>query len=321
MAKRLKVKQDEEYSIKELMEMFVAEKRAEGRSSQTLESYKNSFKKFFSCFDEDIRSIDVSKGTIIHFQAFMQKAENLHLSSMNHYLRDIRTFFNWCFDGGYISEKIEVKMIKGQEVLKETYTDEEISALVEEPKKNASFVEWRTWAIVNWVLATGNRIETIVNIKMGDIHFGRDEIVIRSQKNKKATVIPMASSLKRVLRIYIQKCRSSASDEKYLFCNITEEQLTTKALQSALYDYNKKRGVKKTSAHALRHTFAKLYVMNGGDVLRLQKLLGHSTLEMTRHYVNLFGTDLKKGYDDVVPLNSFSTAKGKKKQKVKVEKD
>lgn len=319
MAKRLKVKQDEEYSVNELMEMFVAEKKAEGRSPQTLESYYNSFKKFISCIGDNTKSVDIDKGTIIHYQNYLQKAETLHLSSMNHYLRDIRTFLNWCYSNGYISNKIDVKMIKGQEEAKETYTDEEIIALVEEPKKNASFVEWRTWAIVNWILATGNRIETIVNVQMGDIHFGRDEILIREQKNKKATTIPLAATLKRALRKYIQKCRSNASDEKFLFCNITEEKLTTKALQSALYDYNRKRGVEKTSAHALRHTFAKIYIMNGGDVLRLQKILGHSTLEMTRHYVNLFGADLKKGYDDVVPLSGFVAQKGKKKQRVKVE--
>ena len=319
MAKRLQVKKDVDYSVKELMEMFIAEKKAEGRSPQTLESYNNSFKKFISCFGEEMLSKGIGKGTIIHYQNFLQKSEKLHLESMNHYLRDLRTFLNWCFTNCYISEKIEVKMIKGQEVAKETYTDEEIIALVEEPDKNASFVEWRTWAIVNWILATGHRIETIVNLKMGDLHFGRDEIIIRAQKNKKASTAPMASSLKSVLRIYIQKCRSSASDEKYLFCNITEEKLTTKALQSALYDYNRKRGVNKTSAHVLRHTYAKNFILNGGDVLRLQHLLGHSTLEMTKHYVNLYGPDLKKGYDDVVPLNRFVKAKGKKKQKIKLE--
>ena len=318
MAKRLKVKLDTEYTVKELMESFIAEKKAEGRAKQTLDSYNNSFKKFFFCFDEETTTKEINKGMIIHYKNHLEKGENLQLASINHYLRDLRTFINWCYDEQYIPEKVEVKLVKGQEEIIETYTDVELALLLEEPKKGANFVEWRTWAIVNWILAPGNRIETIVNIKIGDIHFGRDEIIIREQKNKKATTIPLASTLKRVLRKYINVCRPNAADSKYLFCNITDEQLTTKALQSALYDYNKKRGVKKTSAHALRHTFAKQYILNGGETFRLQKLLGHSTLEMTRHYVNLFGADLKKGFDDIVPLNNYTKPKGKKKQTVKV---
>lgn len=318
MGKRLRVKQDEEYSVKDLSEIFLAEKKAEGRSKGTIESYDNSFKKFFFCFDEKMTTKEINKGMVIHYMNYLQKGENLHLASINHYLRDLRTFVNWCYIEGYINEKVDVKMVKGQEEVIETYSEEEIKLLVAEPNKKASFVEWRTWAIVNWILATGNRIETIVNIKIGDVHFGRDEIIIREQKNKSTSFIPLASGLKRSLRTYINKCRSNASDDKYLFCNIEDEQLTTKALQSALYDYNKKRGVNKTSAHALRHTFAKMYILNGGDTFRLQKILGHSTLEMTRHYVNLFGADLKRGYDDIVPLNSLLEPKGKKKQRVRV---
>ena len=321
MGKRLKVKQNEEYTIKDLMDSFIAEKKAEGRSVSTLESYSNSFKKFFFCFDENTSTKEMNKGMLIHYMNFLQKGEDLHLASINHYLRDFRTFANWCYDEGYISEKLDVKLVKGQEEIIETYTEEEVKLLLAEPKKNAAFVEWRTWAIVNWILATGNRIETIVNIKIGDVHFGRDEIIIREQKNKKSSYIPLASGLKRVLRTYISKCRANASDEKYLFCNIEDEKLTTKALQSALYDYNRKRGVNKTSAHALRHTFAKMYILNGGDTFRLQKILGHSQLEMTKHYVNLFGADLKRGYDDIVPINNLAEPKGKKKQKIRVTED
>ena len=100
MSKRLKVKQDEEYSVKELMENFISEKRAEGRSIQTIESYNNSFKKFFFCFDEEMSTKEIDKGMVLHYMNYLQKPENLHLASINHYLRDLRTFVNWCYAEG-----------------------------------------------------------------------------------------------------------------------------------------------------------------------------------------------------------------------------
>lgn len=79
--------------------------------------------------------------------------------------------------------------------------------------------------------------------------------------------------------------------DDYLFVNELGEQMTRNAMQHAIARYNKKRGVEKTSIHAFRHTFAKHYITSGGDAFKLQRLLGHSTLDVTLNYVNLYGTD------------------------------
>jgi integrase/recombinase XerD len=45
--------------------------------------------------------------------------------------------------------------------------------------------------------------------------------------------------------------------------------------------------------------------MNGGDILKLQQLLGHKSLDMVKEYVALFGQDLKKDYDKFNPLDGL----------------
>ena len=81
------------------------------------------------------------------------------------------------------------------------------------------------------------------------------------------------------------------------------EQLTENALRLAVARYNKSRGVTKTSIHLFRHTFARKYLIDcGGDAFTLQKLMGHSTLKMTKHYCAIFDADIAKNYDNFSPL-------------------
>ena len=82
-----------------------------------------------------------------------------------------------------------------------------------------------------------------------------------------------------------------------MFCNQFGKQFATEGLQTAIVRYNHGRGVSKTSVHLFRHTFAKKWILSGGDIFRLQKLLGHSSLEIVKEYVNIFGADLKAQYD------------------------
>lgn len=55
-----------------------------------------------------------------------------------------------------------------------------------------------------------------------------------------------------------------------------------RALRAAKIDLPKGQ-----AAHVLRHSFASHFVMNGGDILTLQKILGHSTVNMTMRYAHL----------------------------------
>lgn len=312
---------DEDLKVVDVMEEFITEKKADGRSYKTIESYNNSFAKYLQYFGKEMTIGQINRSTMYQYKAHLVKVEELAVASINHYLRDLRTFINWCDERAYLVESFKVEMVKGQQEMVEVYSEEELQKLLERPRDTDSFVDWRSWTIVNWILATGNRVSTIVNIKIGDIHFGRKEIVIREQKNKKTSVIPLSSKLSSVLKTYIKKCLTEMGDEDYLFCNQYGEYLTDRALETSIRRYNKSRGVDKTSSHALRHTFAKNWVVNGGDVFRLQKLLGHSTLEMTRHYVNLFGADLKKDFEDFAPLDNLTKGQGgSKKVKMKVDK-
>ena len=216
VCKKIKRRADQERNVWELFRMFKNEKKILGLSESTLQNYEDSLKRFMDymeCTDAPIQEIDYDD--VLSFTQGLQE-EELSVSSINHYLRDIRAFFNWCSKSGYC-RKIEVKLVKGQETVKETYSEEELKALLEKPQGD-SYCEWRCWAIINWILATGNREKTVCNVRMRDINLPDEEIVLQQTKNKKIQIIPMSTELSFVLTQFIRDFRSEADDDEFLFC-------------------------------------------------------------------------------------------------------
>lgn len=297
---------ERELTLQEAFDDFIQEKEALNKSAATIRSYTDSFKIWHNYLESSDYSLDVKDVDASYVYSFMNHSLNNEMkpTSLNHYLRDTRAFLYWCMEK-HLCSSFKVKLATEQEVVKETYSDEDMAKLLVRPAKKTSFAEWRTWAIINWIYATGNRASTITNIRIGDVNFTKREININATKNNKAMIIPLSLALATVLNEYIRKWRADAGNQDYLFCNIGEEQLTVNALKHSLRDYNKKRDVEMTSIHALRHTFAKQWIRNTGDVFRLQKMLGHSTLEMTRRYVNMFNEDLKEGFETYNPLDKI----------------
>lgn len=128
-------------------------------------------------------------------------------------------------------------------------------------------------------------------------------ITINKTKNRKAQVIPMSKALSEVLIGYLQ-VRGGEPDD-YLFCNSVGSKANLRTYQSLLASYNQKKGISKTSAHLYRHTFAKNWIINGGDIFRLQKILGHSDLTVVKEYVNMFSNDLAIDFNKFNPLDNM----------------
>lgn len=311
VCKKIKRKSYTDFTVSEVFDLFKTEKIAYGITEKTINNYRDSLKRFHQVLEIDnFKLNEIDRDDIIAFISEMQEI-GVKPVTINHYLRELKAFFNWCFEQNYIEEKIEIKFVKGQETVKETYTEEELKMLLQMPVED-NYCAWRSWAIINWILATGNRERTICNIRICDLNISEKEIILRETKNKKAQIIPMSSELVVVIKTFLREFRSDADPEDYLFCNVAGEKLTENAMKLSIREYNKSRGVSRTSIHAFRHTFAKYWIRNNGDVFRLQKMLGHSSLDMTRVYVNMFSADLKDGFDEFSPLDKMVKKSGLK---------
>ena len=166
--------------------------------------------------------------------------------------------------------------------------------------------------IVNFLLNCGSCAATVGAIQIRDVDLGGGVVFYRHTKNRKVQVIPLCSPMIAILREY-GRYRAD-----YLFCTETGTQLTENGLRQSIARYNMRRGVQKTSIHLFRHTFARKYLIDcGGDAFTLQKLLGHSTLAMTKHYCSIYDADLTKNYDNFSPLSQMKASGAKIKMSAK----
>ena len=273
---------------------FLLAKRANGVKTKTIESYSQHFhaiskhlfvrQEMAGMTAEDLRNMVIS----------MQES-GLSPNSIKSYTITLKAFLSWCNAEGITS--LNMAKYKGEETIKETYSDEELSKLLQKPDmKKCSFAEYRSWVIVNLLVNCGCRAATIRNILIRDVDLPSRVIQARHTKNRKALVIPLCSQMVGVLREYLNIRGGEAND--FLFCTEHGTQLTENALRCSIADYNTRRGVGKTSIHLFRHTFARKYLVDcGGNAFALQRLLGHATLDMTKHYCEIYDTDLTKNFD------------------------
>lgn len=289
-------------------ELFIQEKTAINLARSSIQHYEITIGMVGNYFDFT-EETPANELTLPKFYQFINhlKNEGVAPATIQHYIRTLRVFAYWCMqeDRKYIEEPYKIQIPKAQEEQIKFFNDEEVDLLLEKPKRNASFTEWRNWAMVSWALATGNRASTICDVKLKDIDYGRKEIILHHTKSRRAEIIPLSSALEVVLKEYIRMWRKDADKEDYLFPSVGDEKFNAQALSKSFREYCKNRGIAHSGVHSLRHTFARLWIKNGGNTLQLQKILGHSTLEMTKRYVRLFGEDLKQDFDQYSPLDSL----------------
>ena len=286
-------------TIEENFSDFIISRKTKGLAEKTLQSYQSQFQAVARHMDVKMDIAMLQKADLDAMIISMRDA-SLSPNSINSYTRTLKSFFSWCNEQGIT--RLNIPLYKAEETVKETYSDAELAALLKKPDiRKATFAEYRDWVIINFLLNCGSRAATVRAIQIRDVDLDGGMVFYRHTKNRKAQVIPLCSAMVAILREYLRHRGGEAAD--YLFCTETGSQLTENGLRQSIARYNTRRGVQKTSIHLFRHTFARKYLIDcGGDAFTLQKLLGHSTLAMTKHYCAIFDADLTKNYDNFSPL-------------------
>ena len=304
MMKKLKMIRDDFLTLEEGCNKYLDNCRASNLREGTINHYRQSYVQFAKFFDMQMAVSDIDEKLYQKYVVFLR--ETLHNDvSINAYLRDFITTMHFLMNEGYLPH-FKMKAIKVDRTGVETYTDAELMKLLKKPNiKKCKFLEYQSWVITNFLFSTAVRQRSLRYIKIKDVDFDNSVVYITVTKNRKPLIVPFNKTLSGILQEFL-KYRQHKSDEDFLFCNVFGEQLSKSTSYGMLYEYNKRHGVETTGIHRYRHTFAKQWILNGGNVVSLSKLLGHSSLQITQNYVNLLVSDVAKEVENINLLDKFA---------------
>lgn len=309
-----------EYDVDFCWNHFMVEQLTKANSKATQSFYKQFYKKFKTFLIEVFKfepkkvPIDILVNDLEQF-AFMHYLEKkgLNIQTINSYLRAYRAFGNFCENKGYI-EGFQCPIKEVEPPAKQVYSDEDLERLMRQPEYpiEKNFLDWRTYCMIGVVLNTGARSNTLLNIRIQDVDLDEGYITFNTTKANKIARLGLDKKIRRDLGEWITwRTGKGAEPHDYLFSNEYGEQMSRSALTKSMRVYNHRCGVEKTSIHLLRHTFAKKWIISGGDIITLSKVLTHSELEMVKRYSNLYGGDIKKEIIQHSVISQMKTKRGK----------
>lgn len=317
-------------TLDEAFDKFIEAKQAEGLRPRTIRDYRN-YMRFFKAFLSErkikIDSVndltpDIFRKFIRHMQTQIKNDGNskknqiggLSPSTINIRLRAFKTMCRfWHKEGitkNYVFEN--VKLVRGdKDGAKKDLTDDEINDLLS-LLDLSQFSDWRDYILIILLLDTGLRIEEALDLKIRDFDFRNHTLKVSASiaKNRESRVVPVS---KKVLREIKELYNESAAYfgnkehefEHFVFYNAYGKPLEADSFRKRLNRYKEKLGWDKLHPHMFRHTFITKYLMRGGDVFSLQKIVGHKDISTTKKYVQLDIKHLRKQHHKFSPLTEI----------------
>lgn len=269
--------------FKQVYEMFIREQRIRRNSSATIEYYRISLDKFAD-FAGDIETEDLTIELYKAYTLHLLDDTNLKSTSVHTYLRAVKAFYNWLINEELIPDcSRKLKLVKQDRKVIVPLSDDEIKKLLD--CFCSDVLDLRNKCIVVLMLDSGLRLGEVVRLRLDDVY---DNFVVVNGKGSKQRVVPLGQTCRALLSEYIENFRLGASSSARLFISKYEEKpLTANAVHCFFEDLKVRTGISRLYPHLLRHTFATLYIIDGGDLETLRCILGHSTISITQIYLHL----------------------------------
>ncbi len=309
---------------------------ADGRSQSTLDNYGY----YFAPFVRFLNDVDIHKVTHRDCEAYLAwlrteykphrmngDTSPLTNSTLAKAWAALRSFWRWATPEFNLKSNpaAGLKMPKAATEAVIPFTEDELRRLM----KSAEFTQAanttgrksytfkrvtadRDLALIVLLLDCGARIGEVSRMTIGDIDLTAGTVEVRpigSGRKSKGRVLRLGKSARKYLWRYLSgrdDALGTADDKQApLFLSCSGRALSRNAAHTLLSRIGKAAGIAGVHPHRFRHTFAITFLRNGGGLLELQELLGHSDMQMVKHYARLAEVDLAEAHRRASPADKW----------------
>jgi integrase/recombinase XerD len=317
-------------NLSEAIEYFKICRLADGYANSTLEIYTWALYRLENFYPEISEISEISLDDLRKFMIYMQadyeptrpsgNTDPLSGSSLENIWKALRSFFGWAEEELNI-ERPDLRLAKPPNPPPEIspFSYEEIQALLtaceytapSQGKRQAFTMHRptakRDRAIILTLLDTGIRVGECARLKIENAQLSAGKIYIEpwgSGRKTKSRHVYIGRSAVRALFRYLTE-RGEPAPIEHLFTTQNERAMNRNTIRHMVSALGRRADVAKANPHRFRHTFAIQYLRNGGDVFTLQRLLGHSSLEMVRRYLRLAEGDAAEAHRLASPVDRW----------------
>lgn len=299
--------------LRDLVAEYLVALRVAGRSPRTISWYADNLNEFQRFAERDgarARLGDLRPPIVRHWLVAEQarRVRTLAPSSLAGRVRTLRAFGSWLARELDLPESPVrgVPVPRVPDLLVPSLREPEVLALLRAIDEGSGQPE-RDRAIVFLLLDTGVRLSEAAGLRVRDLDLieGRCRVLGKGSRER---LVPIGRKARRAIRQSLVRRGRTAPDAP-LFVGLDGRPLAAHGIQQIVRRLKGRAGLtSRCSPHVLRHTFARSFLQNGGDVFSLQRILGHSptSLQVTRRYVDLLDDDLRAVHRNASPVDRLA---------------
>jgi site-specific recombinase XerD len=308
-------------TIKQAIDSFLLSCKVEGKSFGTIECYSDKLKGFLWYATNYHWPDDIQLITTDHLRQFLaylretphrfnstcpRAMKPINSTTVQKYYRALSALFNWLIREELLTYNplIKIKVPKAEKKVVKALSYAEVNQIVS--TFGNRFEDKRNKAIILVLVDCGLRLGELLNIKMADVNMQQQLLKVDGKTGERVVRFGLTTAKALLKYMMARQVLNGHSDQLWIIREGTG--LKDSSVETLFIKLSKKTGI-PVHPHLLRHTFATLWLKNGGDSLMLQRLLGHTTLMMTNRYCQAVGCyDAVEAHKKFSPVDNFKSS-------------
>jgi len=300
--------------LRQQVAAFHAFNETKGLAWRTIEGYDHKLTYSLDWLINEYGEEAVITGQHIRQFIAFKRAEGRMPNTLRCYVASLGAFYTFLVFDGLIAaddnpmKQVPIPRVPASQV--EPLTPEQVARFLASFDRS-NLMDYRDYTACVLILDTGLRAGEAVAVTLDDLDMERQRIKVLGKGRKRRTVF-FGEKVKALLADYVERCHPwIANGSRALFPPIGNAakngRIDPKTLSAAVRRKFDQVGIPRaySSVHRLRHTFAVSWIRNQGGVLQLQRILGHSKLDMTMKYVNFCTEDLAISHAKASPVDAL----------------